>query len=431
MISMQTIQVIEQCYGEQLNNTFTPLLEGNESYVRSMPGQEDSDAHCYCIEKCQDGYLINTSYYVGIDWVTDDVAVQVRPKVEGEADYINYLGMLTEALKEPENTYHLDGLLTIDFNSKPIPLKEKDDLLSPFIVAQFLMTLKKAVKKGLKQSYYLVEENLMSKVKGKILINQNISKNLSRNNLVNTYCQYQEYGVNSYENKLLKKALKLSSHIISTYRGGLDVSFLKKTIAQIYPFFRSVSDDCDLTKMSSFQNNPIYKDYYNALKYAILILKRMAYGFNKESDRLDSTPAYWIDMSRLFELYVYRELRKIYPDKGEIKYHPHFRWRELDYLLNPNDGVPMVIDAKYKPRYHYCEPDIDDIRQISAYSRMEGVYKALGLDGDKLIDCLIIYANQECRENFEGRFDEIKLKKVAGYSKFYKIGIKLPVREES
>ena len=231
---MQTIQVIEQCYGEQLNNTFTPLLEGNESYVRSMPGQEDSDAHCYCIEKCQDGYLINTSYYVGIDWVTDDVAVHVRPKVEGEADYINYLGMLTEALKEPENTYHLDGLLTIDFNSKPIPLKEKDDLLSPFIVAQFLMTLKKAVKKGLKQSYYLVEENLMSKVKGKILINKNISKNLSRNNLVNTYCQYQEYGVNSYENKLLKKALN-SYHdaILDCARPFSSIGFKKQKLSGV------------------------------------------------------------------------------------------------------------------------------------------------------------------------------------------------------
>ena len=35
----------------------------------------------------------------------------------------------------------------------------------------------------------------------------------------------------------------------------------------------------------------------------------------------------------------------------------------------------MVIDAKFKPRYHYSEPDIEDIQQISAYARMEGVYK--------------------------------------------------------
>ena len=425
---MRTIHVIEQC-NRGIDTDLTPLLNGNESYIRKMPGQEDSDSYCYYIEKNEVGYSINTSYYVGIDWVTDNLAVQVRPKVEGESDYINYLSMLTEALKEPENTAHLDGLLTIDFDSKPIPLEEKDDLLSPFIVAQFLMTLKKAVRKGLKQSYYLVEENLNSKIKGKILVGKNISKNLSRGNLVNTYCQYQEYGVDSYENKLLKKALKLSSHIISTYKGGLDVSFLKKTIAHIFPYFRNVSDDCDLSKVNSFQNNPIYKDYFNALRYGILIVKRIAYGFNQDSKRIDSTPAYWIDMSKLFELYVFKELRRLYPSKGEITYHPHYYYRELDYLLNPQDGQPMVIDAKYKPRYHYSNPDIEDIRQISAYARMDGVYRSLGIDNDKLIDCLIIYANQECEEKLEARFSDIELKKVDGYSKFYKIGIKLPVRE--
>lgn len=35
----------------------------------------------------------------------------------------------------------------------------------------------------------------------------------------------------------------------------------------------------------------------------------------------------------------------------------------------------MVIDAKYKPHYHYDELDIEDVRQVSAYARMEGVYK--------------------------------------------------------
>ena len=224
---MRIINVIEQC-NRNLGESYVPLLEHADSYVRKMPGREESDAYCYFIEKLADGFGIKTSYFVGIDWVTDDVAIQVRPKVEGEEDYIDYLRMLTEALKEPENTDHLDGLLTIDFNAKPIPLEEKEDMLSPFIVAQFLMALKKAVRKGLRQSYYLVSDNLHSKIKGKILVGKNVCKNLSSGNRIDHYCQYQEYGINSDENKILKKALSLSSHILSTYRGGLDVSLLKK-----------------------------------------------------------------------------------------------------------------------------------------------------------------------------------------------------------
>ena len=38
----------------------------------------------------------------------------------------------------------------------------------------------------------------------------------------------------------------------------------------------------------------------------------------------------------------------------------------------------MVIDAKYKPHYHNGELDIEDVRQVSAYARMEGVYKKTG-----------------------------------------------------
>ena len=143
---------------------------------------------------------------------------------------------------------------------------------------------------------------------------------------------------------------------------------------------------------------------------------------------MDSTPPFWIDMSKLFELYVYRQLRAIYKTPGEVLYHPHFHWRELDFLLNPNNGTPMVIDAKYKPRYHHKEPDIEDIRQISAYARMDGVYKKLNLHDDKLIDCLIIYANQECPKDLPGKIDEIKLTPISGYRKLYKLGISLPQR---
>ena len=89
----------------------------------------------------------------------------------------------------------------------------------------------------------------------------------------------------------------------------------------------------------------------------------------------------------------------------------------------------MVIDAKYKPRYHNGSIDIEDIRQVSAYARMEGVYKMLHLPEDKLIDCLIIYANQECEERIPGPLEQLSLIPVAGYSRFYKWGIKLPVRK--
>ena len=407
---------------------FCKPLSLQDSYRRIMPGKDDPEAFCYQIDKTEEGYTVQSSYYVGIDWVNEEVAIRVRPKIDGASGSIDYMKMLIEALQEPENINHLDGLLSIDFEAKPIPLAEREDMLSPFIVAQFLMSLKNAVRKGLKQSYYLVSDNLSSKVKGRILIGKTISKNLSAGDKISNYCQFQEYGVNSEENKILKKALAVSSEMLSQYRGGLDVAALKKTIAFIYPYFRGVSDDYDLDKVGAYRPNPIFRDYYDALKYGILILKRKSFGFQRDSKHIDSTPPYWIDMSKLFELYVYKELRRLYPVPGEVHYHMHLRWRELDYLLNPKNGTPMVIDAKYKPRYHYGEPDIEDIRQISAYARMEGVYKKLHLPEDRIIDCLIVYANQECPPSIPERFDNLEMATVNGYSKFHKIGISLPTR---
>ena len=427
---MSLLRTIEQEQKSIIDSQIASLFE-TDHYEWKMRGHESSDVFCYCIKKESDVFFVETSYFVGIDWVTNDVAIQVRPKLEKHSGQIDYLRMLTEALKEPENINHLDGLLAVDFKASPIPLNENEELLSPFIVTQFLMALNKAVKKGLRQYYYLVSENLKSKIKGKILVGKTISKNLSRGNDLDNYCQYQEYGINSEENKILKKALSLSSHILSTYKGGLDISSLKMIISHIYPYFKGVDDDYDLSKVDSFKANPIFKDYYKALEYGILILKRWAYGFNRNTSHIDSTPPYWIDMSKLFELYVYRELRQLYQIPGEVCYHQQLRWRELDFLLNPQDGNPMVIDAKYKPRYHYSNPDIEDIRQISAYARMEGVYKTLNLPEDNIIDCLIIYANQECPPTIPGVFDTKKLSEVSGYSRFYKIGISLPVRKEN
>ena len=404
------------------------LLSRQDSYRHIMPGKEDSDSFCYQIEKKENGYEVRSSYYVGVDWVNDDVAIRVRPKMDGATGSIDYLKMLTDALQEPENIEHLDGLLSIDFNAKPIPLVEREDMLSPFIVAQFLLSLKRAVRKGLKNSYYLVSDNLSSKIKGRVLVAKTISKNLSTGDKISYYCQFQEYGINSEENKILKRALALSSEILTSYRGGMDVSTLKKTISLIYPFFRGVTDDYDLNKESSYKPNPIFRDYYDALKFGILILKRKSFGFQRYSSSFDSTPPYWIDMSKLFELYVFQALRKVYKNPGEVQYHFHTRGLELDYLLKPVVGTPMVIDAKYKPRYHYEGVDLDDIRQVSAYARMESVYKKLNVPDDKLIDCLIVYANQDCPSSFPDSFDRLEISKVSGYSKFRKIGISLPMK---
>ena len=73
----------------------------------------------------------------------------------------------------------------------------------------------------------------------------------------------------------------------------------------------------------------------------------------------------------------------------------------------------------------------DDIRQVSAYARLRKVYETLNVAKNQIIDCLIIYPNQEngylSLDNVDLLDDNHRIKK---YIQFYKIGIKLPKIEK-
>ena len=423
---MRVLTVTEQC-NKPLEADYVSLLLGEERYARRMSGRSDEEAVCFSINGKGDDYSVQSSYFVGVDRVNKDLAIQVLPKVQTGESSIDYLEMLVEALREPENSRFLSGLITVDFHAKPIELDQKDDILSPFIIAQFVMTLKNAVRKGLRKSYYLVTENMHSKVKGKILVEQNIRQNLLKRNYVDNVCRHQEYGVNNDENKILKKALDLAGKLLSSYHGQMKIDELKRTIARLKPYFREVDDDYDIDRVNSYNANPIFKDYYSALEYAILIIKRCSYGVGKNADKLETTPPYWIDMSKLFELYVYKRLRELY-GAGEVAYQKNIGGRYPDFLIRPQDGSdPYVVDAKYKLDYDK-EFIIDDVRQVSAYARMKGVYYYFGMENRSLIRCLIVYPDLLANDHFDGRFSNLDLEMSPTYEELYKVGIKLPVQ---
>ena len=423
---MNPITDIEQQVREPISEVFDESLAGEALYFKSPGDKKDPDNFYFKIEKLEGRYVLSSSYYMGVDWVKEGLPIQILPKIEGRVDYMK---MLTEALTEPENTNYLDGLLTVDFDAPIISIPSTEDMLSPFLVAQFILLLKNAARKGLRRSYYIVTENLKSKVKGRILTTRNISLNLSKGNKTDNYCQYQQYGLDSVENRLLKKALRVSSNILTQYRGGLDVSMLKQTIARVGVYFREVSDEFDSAALDKhIGTDPVFRDYVKALAFAKLILRGNAYGLGRNAKGEQSTPPYWIDMSRLFELYLLRKLREEY-SRDEIFYQRRIGGRIPDYLLKPKDGTPMVIDAKYKPKYHTGPVEFADIGQVSAYSRMKGVHTLLDVGMTESIPCLIIYAHPDCPEEIGKRIRAEEWKSLAYYIDIHKLGIALPIKK--
>lgn len=434
---MRVVQLQEQlledtCLRQSECEAILPCMDDGAEVVCTVRRGSEEKELCLRLTRKADAVRATGSYFVGVDWIKEEeVAVQVSPKLNDGFE-IDYVRMLNEALNEPDNYEHLKDLLTIHFEKPSICIRQQQDLLSIFLITEYLNVLHRIVRKGLKRSYYRVEETLNNKVKGRIQVGRTIQRSLAKGRITDNVCRYQVYDIDSPENRILKKALAFCRKQVGVFRNALDTSVLERKIRQIKPYFERVSDEISVKSMRTFKGNPVFKEYYTAVEYAQLLLRRFSYDITLAGKKEIDTPPFWIDMSKLFELYVYSKLRAVFTGRKEVQYHVKERRQELDYLLKPAKWAePYVVDAKYKPRYREREYiPIDDAREVSGYARLSGVYRELNMDADAVapIKCLIIYPDQKEEERFTfSKTVEPQFEEVSGYVRFYKVGIKLPV----
>jgi 5-methylcytosine-specific restriction enzyme subunit McrC len=385
------------------------------TYFKNRRGE---DATCFEIYDENGARKLRLSYYIGLDWINDHNAIYVQPKVESGNVKIDYLAMLCSCLKHPDVISETENLYQIDFQQPHIQIQQNKDLLTPLIIVHFLQLARIIVKKGLMRGYYPVEENLNSKLKGKVLTAKNLKTNIFKNQPLRALCSYNEFGFNTLENRLIKKTLKFIQ------RYSAQQPSLRNNVAELLKFclapFDLVEESIDLDAIKATHINPLFKEYSIAVKLAKLILKRFGYNINSiNNNEMISTPPFWIDMSRLFELYVLGKLKDRFRDG--VKYQFTRRWNELDYLINTAD-YKLIVDAKYKLKYGHTYI-IDDIRQISGYARLRAVSHELGKAEDEVIDCIIVYPEVTQTEELPENLIETP---ITGFNRFFKIGIGLP-----
>lgn len=401
-------------------------LPAGHSHVHCFPKKRDPEnARCISIQPAAVGHNLILSYYIGVDWIVEkEQAIYVQPKLNRESPQTDYLAMLVKALKHPGISQFTNELFEIKLDKPFIEIDHHQDLITPLIVIQYLSVLQSIVRKGLKKSFYKVENNLTGRIKGKILIGQTIKQNLFKIKRLNTVCQYEEFGYDSYENRLLKKALIFVQRYLPSLKFiGID-EYALNILDFVMPAFSSVNNEVDINDIKQNKPNIFYKEYSEGLRLAKLILKRFGYNINntQKSGKI-KTPPFWIDMSKLFELYVLGLLYERFGSK-ELTYHFETNWQELDFLINTST-TQMVVDAKYRPIYksHYHK---EDIRQVSGYARMKSVYTALNKHENEIIDCLIIYPDQESK-NKDLKNIDLKSYRIDKFVNFYKVSVSLPL----
>ena len=340
--------------------------------------------------------------------------------------------MLFSCMKHPEIAGYSQDLCEIKFDEPYIKINQKQDLITPLLMIRYLQVLKSVVRKGLKKSYYRVEQNLSSKIKGKVVISKTLKQNILTNRPSKTICNFEVYGIDSIENKILKCALKFVEVYLARYRQFAD--YFLPLISFCKPAFYEVDDssfDLHLIKQTKF--NVFFKEYKEALDLAEMIIKRFGYNLRDIEENVVSVPPFWIDMPKLFELYVLGLLKDRYGP--EIKFQAKGHYGEPDFLLN-SENEKIIIDTKYKRIYQGNESsksrfNSDDIRQICGYARDKKILNKLGYETTELqkvvVDCLIIYPDQNASEELPL---SIKQSEIEQFIQFYKMAIKLPTLSE-
>lgn len=443
---------------------------------RKFKTERGRDYNCFTHSVSEKDVVLYSDYFVGLDWLTTDRFIYVEPKLntiiaaafeeaikdenEDISDQqintfnteakeklkaltshkeIDVIAMLMKIMSHNDLIREADKLLMIDWEMKEIPITQKQDLLTPFLVVKFLKLLQDIARKGLKKSYYKVQENLRNRVKGKILVGQQIKQNVFKNRVTNTFCEYQVFGEDSVENRFLKKVFLFCIQYVENNQhyfkpkakdNSREENNIQWLINYIRPTFEHISSEVNISEIKHLKYNPFFKEYKEAITIGQQILKRFSYNITKTTAETISTPPFWIDMPKMFELYVYARFLEDNSDLNYKNFNYQFATHGnlLDFLICAGDKK-IVVDAKYKLKYNYSQIH-EDIRQVAGYARLNKVRKKLKYSDNEEIPCLIIYPNPI--QNNEKDKESLKIEnlmtiEIGAYHKVFKLGVSLPI----
>ena len=365
------------------------------------------------------------SYYIGASWlVENELAVIVTPKMKN----IDFVTMFLSALEVDswnESDYFAQ-CYGIQFDEPAIETDEQLNQLTPLLVLHFVSLLDRLVKRGLKKDYVIREENLKTKVKGRLLFTKHFQKNVFQQRSDRVFCQFQEYTDDIPENRLLKKALLFADRIIGNYESlKVQSSYfeIQSRLSKLKNRLDGISDEIEPYQVQKLSTNKLFKEYKDAIRVAKMLLRRYDYSISEASQEQHSTPPFWIDMSRLYEMWVFSNLQKksindvLFQERG-------FYGRQIaDYVIKEEK---LILDAKYKPDYQNKNfVDINDIREISGNARDESLLPDISEEYSPR--CVILYPGSEFEllPESEKLFCEQGIK-IQHYRNFYKISIALP-----
>lgn len=377
---------------------------------------------CKPTESSMWGYY--ASYKIGAEWIDEKESIVVTTKRKMEN--INFLKMFMTCFSSNLELESFSKIYSIDYDKPVIKVPAFKSIISLLIVVHFLSVVDRI--KSLKKGYVHYSENL-KKVKGHISLLKNERKNVLGKRYDRIYCDYDEYSINIPENRLIKKALLFSKHLLCScnlYDAIYQV--LNRNLA----LFENVSGDVEIREIKQIKGHKLFNDYQEAIRLAKIILRHFDYNITKADNMEGTVPPFVIDMSLLYEHYVYGLLYEAYGNKIAYQYKGITGYPDFLYI---SEDFKAILDTKYIPKYEDGPLDTDVVRQLSGYSRDLFILRKLGyknIGEDSFIPsvpCVVVYPTKSngISNPFKGtRLIDICNHKEKGLSHFYKIEIPLP-----
>lgn len=401
----------------QLLDDYIDQLDLRETYT-SMPVEQ------LALNRGDDGFWWS-SYYIGLSEINGQ-HIQVLPKLEN----LDFMSLFSFALLYQPSSEYFSSCYDINWEKEIYASTELYNILTPLLVMQYLNILDKLVGKGLKRDYITIEENLHSKIRGKLRPIANWRKNEIKKKEDYFYCQYQVFSANIPVNRLLKKALDISilllGNVRSRSRNMTGLAFLSSKM-KLIEAFKNIDSNVRLESIRNYKFDKLNMYYSEAIKLAKCIIRHQDNALTDGSGK-KKVPLFWIDMSRLYEVYVLGILQTHYPNNILFQVKGSYG-TQCDYL---HIGEGIVLDAKYKLWYSsyngrrgHVDSMIADIREISAYARDER-FLSLMNNNVSTPKCIIIHPDEETTNLGAVLSDSVKNNKVEGYRDFYRLSIDLP-----
>ena len=225
-----------------------------------------------------------------------------------------------------------------------------DNILEVFIQL-FAHNLFKEFGRGVYKEYVTEQDNITT-LRGKYLINENLKYNFIKNKI---YCEYDEFSMNNTLNQFFLFAVK----------SLLPFTKNKKLLKQCELVLDEVElrlFDINSLHVSFNRLNNRFKDSF---EFALLLLSKSIPLFSKDKKSF----AFLFDMNVLFERFVGRMVQELQPSTTELQSYGKYG----DLILKPDIIVnDLIIDTKYKKLNSKEEIKQSDKYQMYAYGKNYG-----------------------------------------------------------